>query len=130
MKYFIFKVWSTSFIHQSKVVHWSTSRMNDTSLLSDNAHNAHCMWLSIIMQQPAAFWTFIFKPNAENKNTKMFQNTKVIIFVNGLMLWDVLMVNLTHRDKHIITGIIDGRVSCFVGNTFNSARSDQCWNYS
>ncbi len=32
MKYFILKMWSTSFIHQSEVVHWSSSWINDTSL--------------------------------------------------------------------------------------------------
>ncbi len=35
MKYFISKMWNTSFIHQSEVVHWSSSRMKDTSLKPD-----------------------------------------------------------------------------------------------
>ncbi len=34
MKYLIFKMWRTTFMHQSEVVHWSSSRMNDTSLFS------------------------------------------------------------------------------------------------
>ncbi len=31
-------------------------------------------------------------------------------------------------DKHTITGIIDGWLSCFVENSFNSPRGDHCWN--
>ncbi len=33
MKYFIFKMRSTSFIPQSKIVHWSSSQTNDASLV-------------------------------------------------------------------------------------------------
>ncbi len=51
MKY-IFKMWSTSFIHHSEVVHWSSSQMNDTSLLTTTYSQNFHLWVS---ENPHAF---------------------------------------------------------------------------